>query len=141
MSNVAIVTDSVADLPPHLAQEFGISVVPLFVRFGTDVYRDGLDISADEFYEKLETGKILPVTSVSPPAAFADTYDKLAEKTDEIVVISLSSKLSGSYQVALQAVGLMKKQCHVEVLDSQKAVMAQGFIDCCCQSSPIRSQT
>jgi DegV family protein with EDD domain len=128
MSNVAIVTDSVADLPSDLAQEFGISVVPLVVRFGTDVYRDGLDITADEFYKKLETSKILPVTSVSPPAVFADTYDKLAEKTDKIVVISLTSKLSGSYQVALQAVGLMKKPCHVEVLDSQKAVMAQGFI-------------
>jgi DegV family protein with EDD domain len=128
MSKVAIVTDSVADLPSDLAQEFGISVVPLVVRFGTEVYRDGFDITADEFYKKLETSKILPVTSVSPPAAFANTYDQLAEKTDEIVVISLTSKLSGSYQVALQAVGLMKKPCHVEVLDSQQAVMAQGFI-------------
>jgi DegV family protein with EDD domain len=128
MSKVAIVTDSVADLPRDVAEEFGITIVPLVVRFGTKVYRDSLDISSDEFYEKLEASKILPVTSVSPPAAFADTYDKLAEQTDEILVISLSSKLSGSYQVALQAVGLMKKQCHVEVLDSQKAVMAQGFI-------------
>ena len=59
---------------------------------------------------------------------FADAYDKLAEKTNEIVVICLTSKLSATYQVALQAVGLMKKRCRVEVLDSQWAVMAQGFI-------------
>ena len=128
MPNVAIVTDSVADLPPQIAEEFGITVVPLVVRFGTDLYRDGLDLSPDQFYEKLRTTKVLPATSVPPPAAFADAYDKLAEKTNKIVVTSVTSKLSATYQVALQAVGLMKKQCRVEVLDSQWAVMAQGFI-------------
>jgi len=126
--NVAIVTDSVADLPPQVAEEFGITVVPLVVRFGTDLYRDGLDLSSDQFYEKLRTNKALPATSVPPPAAFADAYNKLAEKTNEIAVISLTSKLSATHQVALQAVGLMKKQCRVEVIDSQWAVMAQGFI-------------
>ncbi len=128
MPNVAIVTDSVADLPPQVAEEFEITVVPLVVRFGTDLYRDSLDLSPDQFYEKLKTSKVLPATSVPPPAAFADAYDKLAEKTNEIVVISLTSKLSATYQVALQAVGLMKKKCRVEVLDTQWAVMAQGFI-------------
>jgi len=126
--NVAIVTDSVADLPPQVAEEFGIIVVPLVVRFGTDLYRDRLDLDPDQFYEKLRTSKVLPATSVPPPAAFADAYDKLAEKTNEIVVITLTSKLSATYQVALQAAGLMKKKCRVEVLDSQWAVMAQGFV-------------
>jgi len=126
--NVAIVTDSVADLPPQVAEEFGIIVVPLVVRFGNDLYRDSLDLSPDQFYEKLKTSKVLPATSVPPPGAFADAYDKLAEKTNEIVVTSVTSKLSATYQVALQAAGLMKKKCRVEVLDSQWAVMAQGFI-------------
>jgi len=126
--NVAIVTDSVSDLPPQVAEEFGITVVPLVVRFGTDLYRDGLDLSSDQFYEKLKTSKVLPATSVPPPGAFADAYDKLAEKTNAIAVISLTSKLSATYQVALQAIGLMKKRCRVEVLDSQWAVMCQGFI-------------
>jgi fatty acid kinase fatty acid binding subunit len=126
--NVAIVTDSVADLPPQIAEEFGITVVPLVVRFGTDLYRDGLDLSPDQFYGKLRTSKALPATSVPPPAAFTDAYDRLAEKTNEIMVISLTSKLSATYQVALQAAGLMKKRCRVEVLDSQWAVMAQGFV-------------
>ena len=128
MSNVAIVTDSVADLPPQVAEEFGITVVPLVVRFGTDTYRDSLNLSPDQFYDRLRTSKALPATSVPPPAAFADAYDNLAEKTNEIAVISLTSKLSATYQVALQAARLMKKRCRVEVLDSQWAVMAQGFI-------------
>jgi DegV family protein with EDD domain len=126
--NVAIVTDSVADLPPQVADEFGITVVPMVVRFGTDLYRDGLDLSPDEFYGRLKTSKPLPATSVPPPVAFADAYDKLAEKASEIAVISVTSRLSATYQVALQAVGLMKKRCRIEVLDSQWAVMAQGFI-------------
>ena len=128
MPNVAIVTDSVADLPPHITEQLDITVVPLVVRFNTEIYRDGLDLSPDDFYTKLKTSKSLPVTSVAPPAVFSEAYDKLAEITDKVVFISLSSKLSGVYQVASQAIGLMKKRCHVEVVDSQWAVMAQGFI-------------
>lgn len=127
MPNVAIVTDSIADLPPHVADELGVTVVPLIVRFGTDVYRDGLDLTPGQFYEKLEKSKVLPVTSVPSPATFADAYDKLAEKASQILVITITAKLSATYQVALQSVGLMKKQCRVEVLDSTWAVMAQGF--------------
>jgi DegV family protein with EDD domain len=98
------------------------------VRFGTDIYRDGLDLSPDEFYKRLRGSKALPATSVPPPVAFADVYDKLAEKTNEIAVTTVTSRLSGTHQVAVQAVGLMKKRCRVEVLDSEWAVMAQGFI-------------
>jgi DegV family protein with EDD domain len=128
VSSVGIVTDSIADLPPELVEQLGITVVPLVVRFGTDVFRDGLDLSPDQFYEKLKNSKVLPVTSAPSPATFAEAYDKLAEQTSEIVVISLTSKLSATYQVALQSVGLMKRPCRVEVVDSQWAVMAQGFI-------------
>jgi fatty acid-binding protein DegV len=77
---------------------------------------------------KLRTSKALPATPVPPPATFADAYNKLAEKTTEIVVISVPSNLSATYQVALQAVRLMKKKCRVEVLDWQSVVMAPGFI-------------
>jgi len=126
--NVAIVTDSVADLPSEVVEEFGITVVPLVLRFGTDVYRDGLDLGPDEFYGRLKTSKALPATSVPPPVAYADVYDKLAETTNGILVTSVTGKLSATYQVAVQAVRLMKKKCRVEVLDSQWAVMAQGFI-------------
>lgn len=128
MPNVAIVTDSVADLPPEVAEEFGITVVPIIVRFGADLYRDGLDLSPDDFYKRLRGSRALPATSVPPPVAFADVYEKLAERTSEIVVITVTSRLSGTHQVASQAVGLVKKRCRVEVLDSQWAIMAQGFI-------------
>ena len=125
---VKIVTDSVADLPLQVVKELGITVIPLNVRFGAEVYRDGIDITTEQFYDKLRSSKFLPVTSVPSPAAFAEAYDKLAGETDEILAIILSSRLSGTYEVAVQSVGLMKRKCRVEVIDSEQAVMAQGFI-------------
>ena len=125
---VKIVTDSVADLPSDVVKELGITVIPLLVRFGEKVYRDGIDLTAEQFYKKLKQSKTFPGTSVPPPGDFAEAYDKLAEDTDEILTIMLSSKLSGTYQVAQQSVGLMKKKCRVEVIDSELATMAQGFI-------------
>jgi len=125
---VRIVTDSVSDLPSAVVKELGITVIPLNVRFGTEVYRDGIDMTTEQFYHRLVHNETFPVTSVPTPGSFAEAYDKLAEETDEILVIALSSKLSATYEVARQSVGLMKKKCRVEVVDSQWAVMAQGFI-------------
>jgi len=125
---VKIVTDSVSDLPPEVANELGITVVPLNVLFGTESFRDGIDLTSEQFYEKLMHSKILPTTAVPPLGTFAEAYDKLAEETDEILAIILSSKLSALYEVALQGIELMKRKCRVEVIDSQCAVMAQGMI-------------
>ena len=125
---VRVVTDSVADLPSQVVRELGITVIPLLVRFGERLYRDGIDLTADEFYNMLARSKTFPVTSVPSPAAFAEAYDKLAGETDEILAIIVSSRLSGTYEVALQSVGLMKRKCRVEVVDSRWATMALGFI-------------
>lgn len=125
---VKVVADSISDLPPQVVKELGITVIPLNVRFGDEVYRDGIDLTNEQFYQKLTTSKILPVTSVPSPATFAAAYDKLAEETDQILAIIVSSKLSGTHEVALQSIGLMKRKCQVEVVDSGWAVMAQGFL-------------
>lgn len=125
---VKVVTDTVADLPAEVARELDISVVPILVRFGDKVYRDGVDLTSDQFYLMLKESKVLPATSVPSPGMFAEVYDRLAESTDEILVITVSSRLSGTYDVAVQSVGLMKRKCQVEVLDSLWATMAQGFI-------------
>lgn len=125
---VGIITDSVADLSPQLIKELGIEVVHLSVRFGEKVYRDGIDITPDQFYEKLKVSKVFPNTSVPAPADFFQVYDKLAEKTDEILVILVSARLSATYEVARQSVAMMKRECRVELLDSETATMTEGFI-------------
>jgi len=125
---VKIVTDSLADIPSGVAKELGISVVPLNVHFGTQTFRDGVDLTAERFYDKLVQSKIFPTTTVSPLSVFVSTYDKLAEETDEIVAITFSRKLGASYNTAMEAKGLMRRGCRVEVVDSEWAVMAQGLI-------------
>jgi len=76
---VKIVTDSSADIPPQLLKELDITVVPLYVRFGNDVYRDKVDISDEEFYKKLVRGDIFPATSQPTPLDFKQVYEELAK--------------------------------------------------------------
>jgi DegV family protein with EDD domain len=125
---VKVVTDSVADLPREVVEDLGITVVPLQVRFGSEVYRDGVDLTTEQFYHRLKHGDVFPSTSVPSPGDFVEAYDRAAEEADEILAIIVTARLSGTYDVALQSVGLMKKKCRVEVLDSQWATMAQGFV-------------
>jgi DegV family protein with EDD domain len=125
---VKIVTDSVADIPAQIVEELDISVIPVLVRFGEETYRDGIDITNDQFYEKLVTSKVMPTTSVPSLDMFARTYARLSEETDEILVIMLSSKLSGLHNAALQSANLIESKCRIEVMDSGCAVMAQGFV-------------
>jgi len=125
---VKVVTDSVSDLPEGITRELGVTIIPLYVHFGTETYRDGIDLTSEEFYYKLAHSKTLPTTSVPSPGTFAEAYDRLAEETDEILAITISSKLSATYEVALQARELMKRKCRVEVVDSQLATIAEGFI-------------
>jgi DegV family protein with EDD domain len=125
---VRIVTDSVADLPPAIARELGITVIPLVLRFGAESYRDGIDLTPEQFYEKLQTSRAFPATSVPPPESYVEAYNKLAQEADEILVLTVSARLSATYEVAVQAIGQMKKKCPVEVVDSETATMAEGFI-------------
>jgi DegV family protein with EDD domain len=125
---VRIVTDSTSDLTPEAASELSVTVVPLYVHFGTESYRDGVDLSTEEFYEKLKGASKLPTTAVPSGEIIAQVYDELAQDTDEILVISLASKLSTLHEVELQAVGQMKRKCRVEVIDSQAGCMALGLI-------------
>jgi len=125
---VKIVTDSLGDIPSEVVEELGITVIPINVIFGTKSYRDGIDLTTEQFYHKLAHSKVFPTTIVPPLGVFADTYDRLAEETGEILVITNSHKLSASYEAALQAKEQMRRKCRVEVVDSQWAVMAQGLI-------------
>lgn len=125
---VKIVTDSVGDIPAEVAEELGITVIPLNVHFGSQTFRDGIDLTTEQFYTKLAHSKVFPTTTVPPLSVFVETYDKLAKETGEIAVITFSRKLGASYDSALQARELMKRKCRVEVIDSKWATMAQGFI-------------
>ena len=125
---IKIVTDSTADLPPQLAEELGITVVPVYVRFGKDVYRDRVDISEDEFYQRLLSDPTHPNTTQPTPQDFTDVYQKLAKEADGIISIHVSTKLSGTCNSALQGRKLIESKCPVEVVDSEMVSMGIGLL-------------
>jgi DegV family protein with EDD domain len=125
---IKIVTDSTADLPPALAEELGITIVPLYVRFGNQTYRDRVDITEDEFYQRLMNDPIHPNTSQPTPQDFANVYRELSKQADGIVSIHISGKLSGTCNSALQAKELVAAECPVEVVDSEMVSMGLGLL-------------
>ena len=125
---VKIITDSLADMTSDIAQKLGVTVVPLTVLFGREAFLDRVTMTADEFYDRLIHGNVWPTTTQPTPAAFAEVYNKLAEETDEILVITLSNKLSGTYQSATSAKTMVKKKCRIEVIDSLTVAMGLGLI-------------
>jgi len=125
---VKIVTDSLGDITGDLVDELGIKVVPEYVRFGEEVYRDRVEMTTEEFYRRLVNDSVLPTTTQPRPVDFADVYTELMKETDEILVITLSSKLSGTYQSALQAKTMVKGKCRIEVIDSKTVAMALGLM-------------
>jgi len=125
---IKIVTDSSADLPAELVQELGITVVPLYVRFGEEVYRDRVDITEDEFYQRLLHDPVHPSTIQPTPQDFVDVYQKLSPEADGIVSIHISGKLSGTCNSALRGKELVEKACPIEVVDSQMTTMALGLL-------------
>ena len=125
---VKIITDSLGDIPADLVKELGITVIPINVIFGNINYRDGVDLTTEQFYDKLASSKLYPTTIVPSLGRFAETFDTVAEKSGDIVVITNSHKLSASYETAVLARERMKKKRRVEVIDSLSAVMGQGLI-------------
>ncbi|OGO16872.1 MAG: fatty acid-binding protein DegV, partial [Chloroflexi bacterium RBG_16_50_11] len=125
---IKIVTDSTADLPPQLAKELGITVVPVYLRFGDEVFRDRVDISEDKFYERLINDPIHPSTTQPSPQDFIDVYKELAQGADGILSIHVSSKLSGTCNSALQGKEAVGKECPIEVIDSEVVTMGLGHL-------------
>jgi len=123
---VKIVTDSTSDLPREVAEELDITVVPVNVHFGDEVYQDGVDLSTDDFYRKLRTSDILPKTSAPAPGIFRETYEHVAQGADAIVSIHVSDNLSAVLEAA--RVGCSGLQFPISIIDSQTASMACGLL-------------
>lgn len=125
---VTVITDSASDLPADLANELGISVVPCNVHFGTEDFKDRVDLSSDDFYDRLVNGDVFPKTSQPSPGEFVELYESAAKGADGIVSVHVSSKLSGTYNSAIQAKGMVEVDCPIEVVDSYQACMGQGVV-------------
>ena len=121
----AIVTDSTAYIPKELQDRFNIHMIPLQVVFGTEVYQEEIDLTANAFYEKIKI-KDLPTTSQPPLGKFVELFEKLAVEYDAVISIHLSSGISGTYQGAVTA-STMVEGIKVFPFDSEISCMVQGF--------------
>lgn len=121
--NTRIITDSTADLLPEIRK--CVEVVPLTVHFGEKEYIDGVTIDHRSFYEKLVETDVLPTTSQATPAAFAEAYEKVKAAGESAVVITISSKLSGTWQSAMIAA---QDYENIYVVDSGTGAVGGGIL-------------
>ena len=121
--NVRIVVDSTTDLPPEI--KCRLTVVPLTILFGDQAYVDGITITHQQFYEKLVESDVLPTTSQASPAVFEKVFQKAKAAGESVVVLTLSAKLSGTWQSAMIAA---REFDNVHVVDSHSVAIGTGIL-------------
>jgi DegV family protein with EDD domain len=126
MSKVAIVTDSTTNLPKEIADQYRIQSAPASIIWSGEELQDGIDITPNEFYNRLDKAKEIPTTSQAPPSAFKAIFDNLVAQGYEILTATISSKLSGMYSSAMQARNMLP-HAKIEVIDSLTGSMGLGW--------------
>lgn len=123
---IGIVTDSTCDIPENLLEQYGIIVVPQFVTWADKQYRDRVDLQPGEFYQRLKTESELPHTSMPGVADFKNAFDQAIEQgANELIVLTVSSAMSGTYEVARTAAAQLT--IPVTVVDSKGPTMTLGW--------------
>jgi len=128
---VAIVTDTTACIPPEIQARYGIVTVPVILVFGDESYKNGVDMTTSEFYNRLQQAKELPTTSGASPDSYVDAYSKASREAQSILCITTPAKFSGMYSSACMAVNMSKEEIsdlRIEVLDCGTAAAAQGLV-------------
>jgi DegV family protein with EDD domain len=125
---VKIVTDSSCDLSEEILKELDITMVPLSVRFAEEVLKERVEITAEQFFQRLVQGSIHPATIQPSPGDFLKAYEKVTAQADAVVSIHISSKLSGTINSANEAKGALTSKCPIEIFDSQTVSIDLGNV-------------
>ena len=138
MKRIAIVTDSAASVPPELAKEVELEIVPVGIQIDNQFHREGLDITPEKFYAQLEKKENI-TTSQPSPGDFLEIYNRLVDKAKEIISIHITSRQSGTVQVA----ELLKEHIPIPitVVDSESASMGQGFAALAAARAALRGKS
>ncbi len=137
---VKIVTESTADIPAEMARELNIAIVPSYVVFDTETYLDGVNLTRDQFYRKLEETHTIPTTATPPPAHYREVYERVAQETDEIVSIHLAARLSGLHDVAAVAAQDVP-EARIVLVDSEQVSMGYGWLAIAAAEAAQRGET
>lgn len=128
MSKIAIMTDTDASLPFDLAQQHGITQVPIMIQFGEESFRDGYEIDNRAVFERIEREKKLPSTAAPSPGQFADAFRAAFETgAEQILCLNISSEMSATYAAACQAAEMFPER-RVQVVDTRTLSMGQGYM-------------
>ncbi|MEE9284702.1 MAG: DegV family protein [Dehalococcoidia bacterium] len=122
-----IVTDSSCDLPAAVIRSLDITIVPCYIHFGDELLRDGVDIQPSKFYQRLGSGGVHPTTSQPSVGDFLQVYQDLTAEGDEVLSVHISSKLSGTYNSAVQARKELPERPRIEVVDSLQVSLGLGI--------------
>ncbi len=123
---IGIITDSTSDIPAELAEQLGIIIVPQVIVWSGETYKDRIDMQPEEFYQRLATDPVMPTTSQASTQDFAEYYELARQQgAEELVVLTLSSALSGTYQSAQNAAELCPIPVHL--WDTKNATMGEGW--------------
>ena len=125
---IKIVTDTTCNLPPAWFKQYDIAVVPFNIQFGLETFREGIDITPETFYNRIQTEQALPTTSQPSIGDFINTYQKLGRDGNEVISIHLTSKLSGAWQAALLAASQLQNKVRVQVIDSLTGSVGLGLM-------------
>ncbi len=132
MIKVGVVVDSGVSIPEELINEYGIEVVPLVTVFGDKIYRDGIDLKTpSELFDLIKKSDKFPTTSAPSPTDYLESYRRLSQRADSIFYVSMSSKLSVSFNSATMAKEMAENELpdvKIEVFDSMTTVGAAGFV-------------
>jgi len=127
MASIGVVTDSTADLKPAVQERFGLVVVPLIVNWDGQTFRDKIDLTTADFYQRLRTSKSLPKTGAPSMAAFEAAFREQLKTHDALISVNLASKLSGTYEVARKAAESVDPQ-RISVVDSGSVSVCLGWL-------------
>jgi len=126
--STAIVADSSLDIPKEYIEKYNITVIPLYVLFGNETFKDdGQDITLKDFYDRIRNGNMMPTTSQPTPGDFLEVYKELLKKYDSIINILISKKMSGTIASAELAVKDLP-EADITIIDSESVHMPGGFI-------------
>ena len=127
MPGFRVVTDSTSDVPAAWVERYGMEVVPLKVLFGSETFRDRVDLTDDQFFARLATATELPTTSAPSPGEFAAVYERLSREADGVISIHIGGQLSGTVDAARNGAAAVEG-FPVHVVDSKSVTMAAGFL-------------
>ena len=128
LSKIAILTDSASDITPDMIEGLDVTVIPIRLKIGENNYKDGVNLSKKEFWHKLLTEKVIPKTAQPSPAEFRDYYEELFNKGyEKIISIHISSKMSGTQQVAKVAREMLKREQDIVIVDSKSVTFGQAY--------------